>query len=92
MYSYTLVESLRCHLFLQSLAHTHSHLLTHPSKKQPQSRLGSLWYWLRGRVGSCWFEVRWRVHDVVEHPAFAQFFLVAIVANTILLAMTTASE
>ncbi|GAB4819673.1 hypothetical protein N2152v2_006719 [Parachlorella kessleri] len=76
---------------LASKSLTRTPQLTAHSRKQPQGRLGSLWYWFSSRVGSCWFEVRWRVHDVVEHPAFTQFFLVAIVANTILLAMTTAN-
>lgn len=45
-----------------------------------------IWYW----VGTVWFEVRWHLRQVVEHPAFGQFFLLAIIANTVLLAMTTA--
>jgi hypothetical protein len=79
---------------LQSAARTaaQEQLLRHSSSKLPQTRLGFFWYWISRWIGSCWFEFRWHVRQVVERPAFGQFFLAAIVANTVLLAMTTAGQ
>ncbi|PRW21007.1 voltage-gated ion channel superfamily [Chlorella sorokiniana] len=42
------------------------------------------------KVGYYWFEFRWRVRQVVDHPAFGSLFMLLIIANTVLLAMTTA--
>eukprot|EP00887_Chlorella_sp_A99_P007206 scaffold2.g7206.t1 len=45
---------------------------------------------LRAKAAWYWIELRWHVRQVVESNLFGAFFMLAILANTVLLAMTTA--